>query len=83
MASWGFSPPQQARLIGIVGLKNAPIILSLNSSFQFLGFSLGAALGSATLALGGVSALGWVGASCAVASLLLFLVTEPRARARA
>lgn len=83
MASWGFSPPQQARLIGIVGLKNAPIILSLNSSFQFLGFSLGAALGSATLALGGVSALGWVGASSAVASLLLFLVTEPRARARA
>jgi predicted MFS family arabinose efflux permease len=78
MTGWGFFPPQQARLIGIVGLKNAPIILSLNGSFQFLGFSLGAALGSATLALVGVSAVGWVGAACVVASLLLFLVTDPR-----
>jgi predicted MFS family arabinose efflux permease len=83
MTAWGFFPPQQARLIGIAGLKNAPIILSLNGSFMYLGFSLGAALGSATLALGGVSALGWVGAICVVASLLLFLVTDPRARAPA
>jgi len=83
MTGWGFFPPQQARLIGIVGLKNAPIILSLNGSFQFLGFSLGAALGSATLALVGVSAVGWVGATCVVASLLLFLVTDPRRRAPA
>jgi hypothetical protein len=27
--AWGFLPPQQARLVGIVGLNNAPIILSL------------------------------------------------------
>jgi predicted MFS family arabinose efflux permease len=81
MTAWGFFPPQQARLIGIAGLKNAPIILSLNGSFMYLGFSLGAALGSATLALGGVSNLGWVGATCVVASLLLFLVTDPHARA--
>ena len=81
MTGWGFFPAQQARLIGIAGLKNAPIILSLNSSFQYLGFSLGAALGSVTLALIGVSALGWVGASCVGASLLLFLVTDRRARA--
>jgi hypothetical protein len=51
----GFFPPQQARLVGIVGLNNAPIILSLNSSFQYLEFSLGAALGSVTLAVGGPS----------------------------
>ncbi len=83
MTAWGFFPPQQARLISIAGLKNAPIILSLNGSFMYLGFSLGAALGSATLALRGVSALGWVGAICVAASLLLFLVTDPRARAPA
>ena len=83
MTGWGFFPPQQARLIGIVGLKNAPVILSLNGSFMYLGFSLGAVLGSVTLALEGVSALGGVGAICVVASLLLFLVTDPRARAPA
>jgi predicted MFS family arabinose efflux permease len=78
MTGWGFFPAQQARLIGIAGLKNAPIILSLNSSFQYLGFSLGAALGSVTLALIGVSALGWVGALCIVAALLLFLLSSRR-----
>jgi predicted MFS family arabinose efflux permease len=83
ITAWGFFPPQQARLIGIAGLKNAPIILSLNGSFMYLGFSLGAALGSVTLALRGVSALGWVGAIFVVASLLLFLLTDPRARAPA
>jgi predicted MFS family arabinose efflux permease len=83
MTAWGFFPPQQARLIGIAGLKNAPIILSLNGSFMYLGFSLGAALGSATLAWRGVAALGWVGAICVAASLLLFLVTDRRARAPA
>jgi predicted MFS family arabinose efflux permease len=76
VTAWGFFPPQQARLIGIAGLKNAPIILSLNSSFQYLGFSLGAALGSVTLALGGLDDLGWVGGACVVAAFLLFLATD-------
>jgi len=76
VTAWGFFPPQQARLIGIAGLKNAPIILSLNSSFQYLGFSLGAALGSLTLAFGGLDDLGWVGGACVVAAFLLFLATD-------
>lgn len=75
MTAWGFFPAQQARLIGVAGLKNAPIILSLNGSFMYLGFSLGAGLGSITLVLGGVNALGWVGGLCVVASLLLFVAT--------
>lgn len=83
VTAWGFFPPQQARLIGIAGLKNAPVILSLNSSFQYLGFSLGAALGSATLALGSLADLGWVGGLCVVASLLLFLATDRRTHAPA
>jgi len=80
VTAWGFFPPQQARLIGIAGLKNAPIILSLNSSFQYLGFSLGAALGSVTLAIGGLDDLGWVGAARVLAAFLLFLATDRRFR---
>ena len=40
-AAWGFFPAQQSRLIGIIGLKGAPVILSLNASFMYLGFSVG------------------------------------------
>ncbi len=77
--AWGFFPAQQARLIGIVGIKVAPIILSFNASFMYLGFSLGAALGSLTLTHGGVSELGWVAALCVCGSLALFLLTHRRA----
>jgi predicted MFS family arabinose efflux permease len=48
VAGWGFFPAQQARLIGIAGVKVAPIVLSPNASSMYLGFSLGAALGSIT-----------------------------------
>jgi len=44
-----FFPAQQAGLIGIVGVKLAPIVLSLNASFMYLDFSLGAAVGGFTL----------------------------------
>ena len=75
LAAWAFFPAQQARLIGIAGIRVAPIALSLNASFMFLGFSLGAALGSATLTYAAPSALGWVGGLCVLASLLLSVVT--------
>ena len=75
LAAWAFFPAQQTRLIGIAGIRVAPIALSLNASFMFLGFSLGAALGSATLTYAAPSALGWVGGLCVLASLLLSVVT--------
>ncbi len=78
LTAWGFAPAQQTRLIGIAGLKNAPIALSLNASFQYFGFSLGAALGALTLSLGGVAQLGWVGGLCVVGALAVFAVTERR-----
>jgi predicted MFS family arabinose efflux permease len=61
----GFAIPsiQQLRLVRLAG-PLAPIALSLNSSAIFLGISLGAALGSAVLASGSVSSLGWLGAGC-------------------
>jgi len=75
VSAWGFFPAQQARLIGIAGVKVAPIVLSLNASFMYLGFSLGAALGSFTLALGSVVNIGWVGALCEILALGLVLAT--------
>jgi predicted MFS family arabinose efflux permease len=76
-AHWGFFPAQQSRLIGIVGVKNASLILSLNASFMYLGFSLGAALGSFVLVMGGVADLGWIAGLCVLASLTLFMVSRP------
>ena len=74
-SAWHFLPAQQTRLIGIAGIKVAPIVLSLNASFMFLGFPLGAALGSLTLTYAAPSALGWVGGLCVLASLLLSIRT--------
>jgi len=80
VSAWSFFPAQQARLISIAGVKVAPVALSLNASFQFLGFSSGAALGSLTLAYASPLALGWVGASCVAAALSLVAVTSRYAR---
>jgi predicted MFS family arabinose efflux permease len=68
LAAWSFFPAQQARLIGVSGLKGASVILSLNASFMYLGFSLGAVLGSFTLTNGQVADLGWVGGLLVLAS---------------
>jgi predicted MFS family arabinose efflux permease len=75
LSAWAFFPAQQTRLIGVAGIRVAPIALSLNASFMFLGFSLGAALGSATLTYAAPSALGWLGAVCVLSSLLLSVRT--------
>ncbi|WP_244283803.1 MFS transporter [Paraburkholderia caballeronis] len=71
IAHWSFYPAQQAGLIHQAGLRGTPIALSLNASFMYLGFSLGAALGSLTLSLTSVNNLGWTAAACEVAALIL------------
>ena len=81
LCAWAFFPAQQAGLIGIVGVKLAPIVLSLNASFMYLGFSLGAAVGGFTLLHATVTDLGWVGAACELAALTLFLKTRADTRA--
>lgn len=83
VAGWGFFPAQQARLMGIAGVKVAPIVLSLNASSMYLGFSLGAALGSVTLIYGAVTDLGWVAALCEIAALAILLASTRPARAAA
>jgi predicted MFS family arabinose efflux permease len=78
--AWGFFPAQQSRLLDVAGLSEAPIILSLNASFMYLGFALGATAGSITLSYGVVADLGTVAAAFVLGSLSLFLysTTAPR-----
>ncbi len=81
LAACSFFPSQQARLIGIAGRTVAPIVLSLNASFMFVGFSAGAALGSLTVPRSLVVYLGLVGATCAVVAWLLLCATSRRTAA--
>jgi predicted MFS family arabinose efflux permease len=69
LSAWGFFPPQQARLVGVAGLPNTPVVLSLNASFMYLGFSLGAALGSIVITLSSVAWIGAAGATCMVCAI--------------
>lgn len=78
VAHWAFYPAQQARLIDIAGVKVASIVLSLNASFMYIGFSIGAALGALTLAHASVAGLGWVAAVCEIAALLVTLMIAGR-----
>ncbi len=80
VSAWAFFPAQQARLISIAGVKVAPVALSLNASFQFFGFSSGAALGSLTVVHASPLALGWVGASCVTVALSLVAVASRHER---
>jgi predicted MFS family arabinose efflux permease len=75
LAAWSFFPAQQARLIDLAGVKLASLALSLNASFMFGGFALGAAFGSATVAEALPEALGFVGATCILVSLLIVWLT--------
>jgi predicted MFS family arabinose efflux permease len=78
LTAWAFFPAQQARLMQVAGVKVAPIALSLNASFMYLGFSLGALVGSFTMIHGSVTSLGWVGALCEILALLIVLGTVRR-----
>jgi predicted MFS family arabinose efflux permease len=71
VAHWAFYPAQQTTLVGVAGVATAPVVLSLNASFMYLGFSLGAGLGSLTLRYSSLVNLGFVSALCAAAALTL------------
>jgi predicted MFS family arabinose efflux permease len=78
MSSWAFFPAQQTRFIELVGIPSAPVALSLNASFMYLGFSVGAALGGFSLLHVGPRNLGFVGAVCELAALTLLLANQAR-----
>ena len=71
LSVWGYFPPQQARLVGLAGLSHTSVVLSLNASFMYFGFSLGAALGSLVISWASVAWIGVAGAAfmlCAMAA---------------
>jgi DHA1 family inner membrane transport protein len=76
---WGASGalvfiPQQARLLSLAP-KHANVILALNNSTLYLGIAGGAALGGVALLVAPVTALGWIGAACALLALLVLHVS--------
>jgi predicted MFS family arabinose efflux permease len=85
VAHWSFYPAQQVRLIGLAGMRTAPVATALNASFMYFGFSLGAVSGSITLSIGhGVVAnLGWVASMLELAALSLMLSTSRSSRMHA
>ncbi len=76
MSAWGFFPAQQNRLISVTGIANTPMILSLNASFMYLGFALGAGLGSLVLSFVGVA-----GAFCVIGAMILSQIAWTQAGA--
>lgn len=75
IAGWAVFPAQQTRLIELAGPKAAPVALSLNASFLYLGFSIGAAVGGSTLAQATAGDLGWVAAVAELSALALAATT--------
>jgi predicted MFS family arabinose efflux permease len=73
VAHFGFFPAQQSCLVEIAGVKAAPIVLSLNASFMYAGFSLGAAVGGLVVAWASTASLGWAAAAFEVAAAALTL----------
>jgi predicted MFS family arabinose efflux permease len=82
-ANWTFFPAQQARLIGLSGARLASIVISLNASLMFIGYSLGAVIGSIAMARLSPADLGWVGSLSEFASLLLVFIAARRGEAPA
>ncbi|WP_082902836.1 MFS transporter [Paraburkholderia ginsengiterrae] len=80
LSAWAFYPPQQNRLIDVAGAQNTPVILSLNASFMYLGFSLGAAIGSLTITLLSITWIGAVGAACLLGAMALSRLAWARSR---
>ncbi|NKL23707.1 MFS transporter [Rhizobium leguminosarum] len=77
-SSWAFFPAQQSRLIAVAGHSVGPIVLSLNASGMYLGFSIGAGIGSAILTKLNVVNLAWVSALFVTVSFGLLLLTSGR-----
>jgi predicted MFS family arabinose efflux permease len=76
ISAWAFFPAQQAHLVSVAGPGLAPIVLSLNASSMYFGFSLGALMGTSVLTIGSTRDLGWVGGLCISLALALFSYTS-------
>jgi predicted MFS family arabinose efflux permease len=73
VVGWSFPPAQQSYLVHLAPTLT-PVVLSLNSSAMYLGASMGALASSTVVALGHVSAVGWVASACELIGLALVLI---------
>jgi len=75
ICGWCFFPAQAAGLVRIEP-QTATVALSLNSSFMYLGFAIGGAVGGMVLSKLGPTDLGWVGGLSVGAALALSLLVR-------
>ncbi len=78
VAGFALNPLQQYRIVGLAPCTRN-VALSLNASAIYLGQGVGAGLGALAVGYGSLVTLGWTGALCVVAALVLLLLTN-RAR---
>ncbi|UFZ08132.1 MFS transporter [Bradyrhizobium ontarionense] len=79
ICGWSFFPAQAASLIRIEP-QAATVALSLNSSFMYLGFAIGGALGGIVLSSSAPADLGWVGGLSVAAGLAVLGLRRRRER---
>jgi len=72
VAGFGMMAPQQSRLATLAP-REAPLLLSLNSSMLYLGTALGAAIGGALAPLLGFANLAWPSVAAVLLSLALLV----------
>lgn len=75
VAGFALNPLQQYRVARLAP-RTRNIALSLNASAIYLGQGAGAGLGAFALGYGSLATLGWTGALCALAALILLLLTS-------
>ena len=79
LAGWSFYPAQSSRLVEIA--PAAPVVaLSLNSSMLFFGQAAGAGLASLAVTAVAPVELGFIGAACAIAALVVLRWSARRRR---
>jgi MFS transporter, DHA1 family, inner membrane transport protein len=76
-AGFGMMPPQQARL-AVASPKNAPLLLSLNTSMLYFGTALGSIVGGTSSAYLGFGQIAWAGIPFLALGLMTLRVRAER-----
>lgn len=79
VAGWMFPPAQVSRIVALAP-NAAPLALSLNASFLYLGTALGAVVGGQVIEHVGLAELGLIAAVFPLLALAVFFGTRPRAQ---
>lgn len=77
VTGWIFPPAQVSRIVALAP-KAAPLALSLNASFLYLGTALGAVVGGQIIEHVGIGELGLIAAVFPLLALVVFFATRPR-----